>query len=185
MKNFLILVIMIAFSMSCTNQAEIKESANDLSTVKEAAVIEERKVEYPYEANFASDWKIGNPENAVKVLKLYKNLVADAPIDSSINFFADSLTSISFDDKIFTGSSKDFLERVQAFREQFKSLDEEVISFVPLYSPSKNLEQVSIWIREKGIRLNGKADSTVYQENWRFNNEGKINFRSAYARYSF
>jgi hypothetical protein len=186
MKKTLLLFSVIVLAVSCNNQVQTKEPVAEPTTVKEEPLVAEaKKIAYPYEASFASDWKIGNPENAVIILNLYKNLESDAPVDSSLNFFADSLTSISFDDKIFKGSSKDFLKRVKVFREQFKSLDEEVISFVPLYSPSKNLDQVSIWIKEKGIRLNGKADSTIYQENWRFNSAGKINFRSAYARYSF
>ena len=186
MKKILLVCLISASFIACTNQVETKEPVAENPVVKDEPVAaEEKKIVYPFEASFTSDWKIGNAENAVVILNLYKNLVADAPVDSSIRFFADTLTSISFDDKVFTGSSKDFLKRVRLFREQFKTLNEEVISFVPLYSPSKNVEQVSLWVKEKGVRLNGKVDSTVYQENWRFNSEGKINFRSAYARYSF
>ena len=59
------------------------------------------------------------------------------------------------------------------------------ITFTSLRSDSKDLNLVSVWFKERAIRNNGKADSTLYQENWRFNKDGKINYRTAFARYGF
>jgi hypothetical protein len=44
---------------------------------------------------------------------------------------------------------------------------------------------VMLWLKEKGVRKNGKVDSSGYQETWRFNKEGKIDYRSTYVRYDF
>ena len=71
------------------------------------------------------------------------------------------------------------------FRAQFKSLIEEIITFAALTSDAADLDLVSIWFKEKAVRNNGKPDSTFYQENWRFNKDGKVYYRTAFARYSF
>jgi hypothetical protein len=186
MKKALLTGSVLILMFSCQNEVPKDESAiTSTRDTIQAVSTDEKKIAYPLEASFASDWKIGKPENAVTILQLYKFLVSDLPTDSSLRYFADSITSISYDDKVFRGSNRDFLKRVSDFRQQFKSLDEELLSVVSLYSPSRDVEQVCLWIKERGIRQNGKKDSTVYQENWRFDKTGKINYRSAYARYSF
>ena len=154
----------------------------------EAPVAEAPKatVSYPFEAQLANDWTIGDPQKTVKILELYRHLQTDDFADSAVlPYFADSLTSVAFDERTYTGSPKGFLDGVRKFRSQFKELDEEFVSYVCLHSEAKGIDMVSLWFKEKVVRNNGKADSTRYQENWIFNKDGKITHRTAFARYGF
>jgi hypothetical protein len=181
MKRLFMLLILPAIMISCGENKT--ESTPVETTVAEAP---KPQVTYPYEAQLANDWTIGNPELTVKVLELYRHLQTDDFADSLVTpYFADSITSVSFDERVYAGSPKGFLDNVRKFRSQFKELDEEFVSYACLHSESKGIDMVSLWFKEKVVRTNGKADSTRYQENWIFNKEGKITHRTAFARYGF
>lgn len=179
MKKLFFLLGFPALLVSCgENKTEVVEAP-----VSEAFT---PVVQYPYEAQLATDWTIGDPQKTVKVLELYRHLQTDDFADSTVlPYFADSITSVSFDERVYTGSPKAFLDNVRKFRSQFKELDEEFVSYVCLHSASKEIDMVSLWFKEIAIRNNGKIDSTRYQENWIFNKEGKITHRTAFARYGF
>jgi hypothetical protein len=181
MKKLFFLVSVPALLISC---GETKTEVTETETA--AAAAPAPAVQYPYEAQLANDWTIGDPQKTVKVLELYRHLQTDDFADSIVMpYFADSITSVSFDERVYTGNPKGFLDNVRKFRSQFKELDEEFVSYTCLHSESKGIDMVSLWFKEKGIRANGTIDSTRYQENWIFNKEGKITHRTAFARYGF
>ncbi|WP_336516172.1 hypothetical protein [Pollutibacter soli] len=186
MRKIMLSCIILTAVAACKNSStEIKAREDSIATKAVETTPAAPAIDYAYKPTLAADWTAGKPEYAAIVLNLYKALERNAPEDSVLTFFADSVTSVSYDDKTFKGTGKDFITRAKNFRNQYKKLSEEFISFVPLYSPSKDMHVVSIWVEERGVRNNGKADSTVYQENWRFDNAGKIDYRSVFARYSF
>lgn len=181
MKKLFMLLILPAIAISCGENKT--ETAPVETTVAEAP---KPQVSYPYEAQMANDWTIGNPELTVKVLNLYRHLQSDDFTDEVVMpYFADSMTSVAFDERTYTGHPKGFFEGVRKFRSQFKEIDEEFVTYVSLHSESAGLDMVSLWFKEKVVRTNGKADSTRYQENWIFNKDGKIIRRTAFARYGF
>jgi hypothetical protein len=182
MKKLLFVSLSLSLLFSC-KEAEKAEPATEFTTVTDSV---EPVVNYPFQATLASDLKLGNPQNTVKVMEMYKILEAGKSVDSLLlPYFAETVTSIAFDEKKFEGPSAEFVKKVSGFRSQFKSLNEEFITFLSLRSDEKDLDLVSVWFKERVVRNNGKADSTMYQENWRFNKEGKIYYRTAFARYGF
>jgi hypothetical protein len=179
MKKLLLAAMSLSLLISC------QETPKTEPVAEAAPVVVEPAVSYPFKA-MISDFKIGNPQNTVKVMEMYKILEAGTSIDSLLlPYFADTVTSVSFDQREFRGPASEFVKKVSAFRGQFKSINEEFMSHVSLHSDEKDLDVVSVWFKERAIRLNGKPDSTLYQENWRFNKEGKIYYRAAFARYGF
>jgi hypothetical protein len=92
---------------------------------------------------------------------------------------------VLFDNRKVKLSAEEFINTVKQFRKGFKTLDEDFRNYVSLRSESQNLDMVMLWLKEKGVRANGKVDSSGYQETWRFNKEGKIDYRSTYVRYDF
>ena len=186
MKKLLFISFSMAFFFSCNNaektEATVATPAVETLTVETPAPV----VNYPYQGTIASDLKIGNPQYTVKVLEMYKILEKGEAVDSLLlPYFAENVTSIAFDEKEFKGPSAEWVKKVSNFRSQFKSLNEEFLTFVALRSDAKDLDFVSVWFKERVVRKNGKADSTLYQENWRFNKDGKIYYRTAFARYGF
>jgi len=179
MKKLLLAAMSLSLLFSC------KETEKTEPVAEAAPVVAEPVVNYPIKA-MVSDFKLGNPQNTVKIMEMYKIMEAGTSLDSLLlPYFADTITSVSFDQREFRGPASEFVKRVSKFRAQFKSVDEEFLSHVSLHSDEKDLDVVSIWFKERAIRLNGKPDSTLYQENWRFNKDGKIYYRAAFARYGF
>jgi hypothetical protein len=183
MKKLLLAALSLSLFYAC-KESEKTEPVVEVAPAAEPAAAEPA-VNYPFQA-MISDFKLGNPQNTVKVMEMYKILEAGTSIDSLLlPYFADTVTSVSFDQREFRGPASVFVKKVSTFRGQFKSINEEFLSHVSLHSDEKNLDVVSVWFKERAIRLNGKADSTLYQENWRFNKDGKIYYRAAFARYGF
>jgi hypothetical protein len=181
MKKLMLLLGLPMLIISCGE--EKAETAPVETPVVEAT---KTQVTYPYEAQMSNDWTIGNPERIVQILNLYKLMQEANFTDSAaLPYFADSLTSVAFDERVYAGSPKGFFENVRRFRSQFKEIDEEFVTYVCLHSESKGIDMVSLWFKEKAERIGGKADSTRYQENWIFNKDGKITHRTAFARYGF
>ena len=138
-------------------------------------------VNYPFTATYSSDWKIGNPENAAKVLSLYKAL-EDNNIDEFNKYLADSVISQSYDAIQIKTTKEDVIKKVKAYRNTLKTITEEFIAFVPLHSVDKNEDWVATWMKERVVRKDGTKYSTLYMETWRFRND-KIYYRGGYARY--
>ncbi len=185
MKSLCSILIIILVLASC-NASEEKDAANTESTTMDTSATQVKEdVKFLYPSTYPSDWEIGDPQKIVKVQELYKVMLADSNYESTMPYYADSVTTVTFDNRELKLSAKDFVNRVQTFRKGFKTLNEEFRNYVSLKSRGQNQEMVLLWVNEKGTRLNGKADSSSYQETWRFNDQGKIDYRSIFVRYDY
>ncbi len=173
---------LISFMASCNSGPEKEPYTTTTDTVAE---VKQDAVQYLYPATLPGEWKIGDPQKIVKVQELYKVLLSDSNYESTLPYYADSITNMTFDNRKVKLSKADFIEAVKTFRKGFKTLDEEFRSYVSLRNDAQNADMVLIWVKEKGVRQNGKVDSSAYQETWRFNDQGKIDYRSIFVRYDF
>jgi len=180
MKSLFGLAIVLLMA-SCNSDTPAETTVATDTTATEV----KEEVKFLYPATFSADWKIGDPQKIVKVQELYKVMLADSNYESTIPYYADSITNLSFDNRVLRLSAPAFVDAVKNFRKGFKSLDEEFRSYVVLKNEEKNTEMVLVWVKEKGVRQSGKVDSSSYQETWRFNNQGKIDYRSIFVRYDF
>ncbi len=112
-------------------------------------------------------------------------MLSDSNYNAMLPYLADSIENVLFDNRKVKLSSNDFVQTVKQFRGGFKTLNEEFRNYVSLRSDSQNLDMVLLWIKENGVRKNGKLDSSGYQETWIFDKNGKLNYRSSYVRYDF
>jgi hypothetical protein len=182
MHKLLILTAISALIISCNaNNSSAPEPVDSVVTV----VKEEAPVNFIYPSAYPSDWKIGDPQNIVKVQELYKIMLSDSNYEAMRPYFADTVTNVLFDNRKVRLSADEFINNVKQFRQGFKTLDEDFRNYVSLRSDAQNIDMVLFWLKEKGVRKNGKVDSSGYQETWRFNKEGKIDYRSTYVRYDF
>ena len=185
MKKLLAFLIAAGFLFSCSNQqaanppAEEKKPAD--STVAEAKPAP--KIDYPYVAKYSSDWKLGDPNNSKVILDFYKALES-GKTDEMKNYFGDSVQFRLYDTRAGKVSAADAIKKISDFRARFKTLTEEFLAFIPLHSNDRNEDWVSTWMVERAVSLNGKSDSTTYQENWGLQN-GKIVSVEGFAQYKF
>jgi hypothetical protein len=182
MYKFFILSAVSALIISCnSNTSSMPEPKDSIEPV----VKEEVPVNFLYPSAYPSDWKIGDPQNIVKVQELYKIMLSDSNYEAMQPYFADSVINVLFDNRKVKLSALEFINSVKQFRKGYKALNEDFRNYVSLRSDSQNIDMVLLWLKEKGVRKNGKVDSSGYQETWRFNKEGKIDYRSTYVRYDF
>jgi hypothetical protein len=137
----------------------------------------------PYPATQTDDWKMGDREKLRTILSFYKNMEADTLYDLLASHIADTMTNLNFENKTFKLTPAQFTDLVKKFRSRFSSIHEEFKTYLVVHSDKLNYDQVMLWIKETGLYKNGKSDSTMYQENWRINAEGKIFYRGSYMRY--
>jgi hypothetical protein len=180
MKKILVLGI-AALLGSCSNSPKETTVTESKEDTLQSTPAPPPPVDLPYKASYSSDWSIGDPKYTKIVLDFYKALEADN-IAGSIDYFEDSVQFSTYDNRTIKRSKEEMFKLVKDFRKRFKSLNQEFYAFVTLHSNDRNEDWVGLWIKERGIRLNGKPDSTNYQENWRFRN-GKVYSLGDYARY--
>lgn len=182
--NFALALGFLSLVVSCNSDAE-KEPTTVAAATDSVTEVPQETVNFLYPATNPTDWKIGDPKKILKVQELYKVMLADSNYESTLPYYADTVTNVLFDNRKLRLSAPDFLEVVKKFRKGFKTLDEEFKNYVCLHSDAQNADMVLLWIKEKGTRQNGRVDSSGYQETWRFNAEGKIDYRSTFVRYDY
>lgn len=182
MKHLLLLsstlLILLSGCGGPETPAVVEEPAEAVSAVGDTSV------SFPYKASLVDDWRIGDPRHVAKVMEMYRILENGEKVDSLLlPYLADTIVTVSYDDRVYKGPPMPYLKTVVDFRKKFSSLKEEFISFVPLYSPSKDVDMVAIWIEERVTLKNGRRDSTLYSENWFFDKAGKAYRRASFSRY--
>jgi hypothetical protein len=180
MRKITLLLVFAIVIFSCNNSAKVEPVVEEVKS-DSTAPPPPPPVDLPFKATYSSDWSIGDPKYTKIALDFYKRLEKDS-LSGDINYLEDTVHFRSFDNDIDDIAKEDLVQGVKEFRKGFKSLSEEFAAFTCLHSNDKNEDWVSLWIFERGVRANGKKDSTRYQENWRFRN-GKVYFIADFARY--
>lgn len=134
-----------------------------------------RQVElnYPYMPEYSSKFEIGDPNNALTILNLYKDWDNNT-LDNSKNSFADSLSLYFSDGSMLLGKRDSVIESAKKIRATLGTVRDVVQAWVPLKSTDKNENWVSIWTKEIRTPPGGKTDSSYLHELWRFNKDSRV-----------
>lgn len=133
----------------------------------------------PYVAQYSSNFRLGNPQHSKMVLDLWKDY-DDNNFDRHADWFADTVMMIMPSGEVVKGKEA-ALNGVKKYRSSFASVKSRVDAWVPLYSVDKNENWVAIWGTEEDTDQSGKLTSTEYQEIWRINKDGKIDFMKQFS----
>jgi hypothetical protein len=128
--------------------------------------------QYSVKARYSSDWEIGDPELAEKVITFWKHFDNNT-LDSVRAYFSDSvyMEMPGFSGKLQSDSA---LAGAKAERARFSSLKSEIDALIPVNSKDHPDEKiVTIWGEEIGV-LDGKEIKRKAHETWAFNKEGKV-----------
>jgi ketosteroid isomerase-like protein len=177
MKKIILGLLATASFAACNNASETVTTKDTVAEVKTSA-----PVIFPYTPTYSGDFSIGNPELTKKVLDMYK-AVEENKMDDLGQYYADTVTRYNFQQKQMVLSREAMVALAKQFRNQFKEFSETPLAFTALHSNDRNEDWVVTWIKEKVMYNNGKVDSTIYQENWRFR-DGKIYMVDSYAKYA-
>lgn len=183
MKKLLWLPVVLSLFLASCGSSSDNAAPKTTDTVAAAPVTAPEVAPMPFPASQTDDWKMGDPEKLRTILNFYKNMQADTLYDQLATHVADTITNLNFENKTFKMTPTQFADLVKKFRSRFSKLDEEFKTYMVVHSDKLNYDQVMLWIKETGTYKNGKVDSTMYQENWRINADGKIFYRGSYMRY--
>ena len=183
MKKLLCLSALSILLLTSCGSSSDNDTAKATDTASFTPPVIKEIAPMPYAATQTDDWKMGDPEKLRLILNFYKNLEADTLYDQLAAHIADTITNLNFENKTFRLTGPQFADLVKKFRSRFSKLDEEFRTYMVVHSDKLNYDQVMLWVKETGTYKNGKVDSTMYQENWRINADGKIFYRGSYMRY--
>jgi hypothetical protein len=130
---------------------------------------------YPYTAAYSSKFEIGDPNNSMTILNLYKDWDNNTLDNSKTSFAEMNDTLIMADGGMLTGSRDSIFATAGKMRGSMGTVQDVVQAWVPLKSIDKNENWVAIWTKEIRTGKNGKKDSSYLHEVWRFDKAGKVN----------
>ncbi len=171
MRKILILASLAALAACTSNKTD--EAKED--SMKSASSDSSRRdtLAYPYTPQYSSKFEIGDPNNSMNVLKLYKDWDNNT-LENSKNTFADSVLMVFSDGTVLSGTRDSVFNVVRKMRAAMGSITSDLVAWTPLKSTDKNEDWVSIWNTEHRTAPNGKMDSSFYQETWRLTRDGKV-----------
>lgn len=172
----------IAFLTACTSGADKSTTTAEAPKASDSTTSEKQPaLNYPYTADYSSDFEIGDPKNAQTLLELYKNWDNNT-LNNSKSAFADNDTMYFSDGNMFAGSRDSLIALANKIRGQMGTVVDSVHAWVALKSKNKNEQWVSIWTREISTNAKGVKKSKELHEVWRFDNNGKANLMYQYEQ---
>ena len=137
-------------------------------------------IAYPYSISYSADFEIGDSKLINKVLDLW-TAYDNNKVSTGAALFADSV-SLQFPNGVIIHTSKDsMIATITKDRGKHLSANSSVISAVALKAKGKEETWVSIWGKEVDAEPDGTKDSTLINENWFFNKNGKAFRMQQYA----
>lgn len=165
MKKLLFTMVGVGILSACSNNTN--EPASKESTAQTTSVT------LPFPISYSSDFEIGDKKFAQSVLEISKDYDNNT-IPNSKEKFADSILFRLSDGTVLQGPKDSVLAAVTGARSSFATASDYFYSVVVLKPKGKDETWVSCWEKEVDVMKDGKKDSTLINENWKFNKDGKI-----------
>ena len=131
--------------------------------------------------NYSASFVMDSPENTETVLALWSEW-KDGDLSKSRVHFADTVAFYLPDGTSMVGATDSLLKIMQEYRNQYTSMGVQIDAIFSAKSTDRNENWVAVWGVEMPTDKQGRTDTTSLEENWRFNNEGKVNLMFQYAR---
>lgn len=189
MKQILISSCMFLFLLSANNiiaQEKVKEKDNKTKVKDKETGMKEKDKDgkmkmknmgmnnnYPFTANYSSNFAVGNPAHAKMVLDIWKDWDDNAL--SRHNFMADTIVVYLPNGQVMKGKEA-AMTGFTSYRNTITTSKSTVDAWMPLRSVDKKEDWVAIWGNETDTHADGKVDTTEIHEIWRINKAGKVDF---------
>lgn len=167
MKILLGLYIVFLF-ISCKNQA-----TNTL-----IPEIDKDSIYYPYSPGYTEGYTLGSNKNLKRVADFWKEF-ENGDVRNSSGDFADYVKYVT--PNLYVYAKKDsVLSEIKKLRDNYKTLQTFVHSWMPVKSRNNNEDWVFIWGRQIITHKDNKTQTLELHECWQFDKEGKIMFMKQY-----
>lgn len=186
MKRLLISICVLSLVLVCKQsvaQQKVKMKEDKWKMKDDKGKMKDKgmqmdNISYPYTANYSSNFRIGDPENAKMILELWKDYDDntfgnhDYLADTAVMFFADG-TMARGKDSLLMG--------VKQYRGSLSNVTSTLDAWIPLRSVDRNENWVALWGTETHTTADGKVEKKDLQEIWRINKDGKVDFMKQFA----
>ncbi len=155
-KSLYVLVFSFLFLSLCTtgNAQQMKTKQKD-DKIKVKGTDMKQKFDYPYTAEYSSNFVPGNPAHAKLILEMWKAW-DDNALDRHANMIADTVVAFFPTGDVVSGKDS-FMASAKQFRGMFSSVKSNVAAWMPLLSVDRNENWVAIWGREEDTDKDGKT----------------------------
>lgn len=131
-------------------------------------------MDYPYTAEYSSQFEIGNPQYAKMILDVWKDY-EDNTLERHADYFSDTVSMLLADGTMLNGI-QNVGSTMQQQRAMYDPVKATVVVWVPLKSVDRNENWVSIWGKITATDKSGKTTTTRINEVWHINKAGKIDY---------
>ena len=177
-KALTVAATLLLFTVSCSDAK--KEDNMETISDTSAAKVPSAPHEYAVNATFSSDFEIGDPTQADKVVELWKQFDENT-LDKGLDYFADSVTVAMHDGWKYYGTRDSLMKLMKQKRGEYSEVNSVIVGIIPLKATDLKENWVSI-LGTEYTTMKNKKDSADLQEYWRFNKEGKIDMMHSYKR---
>ena len=179
MTKALTVAALLLITISCNDDKKdaVTESAADSSAVVNAPA---KPHEYAVNATFSSDFEIGDPNQADKIVELWKQYDENT-LDKGLDYFADTVTLAMHDGWKYFGTRDSLMKLMKKKRGEYSAVNSVIVGIIPLKATDLKENWVSI-LGTEYTTMKNKKDSADIQEYWRFNKDGKIDLMHSYKR---
>ena len=135
-------------------------------------------MDYPYKANYSSNFAMGNPAHAKMILNLWKDW-DDNAFDRH-DYMADTLVMF-FPDGTMAKGKQEALDGAKKYRGGMTSAKSTLDAWMPLRSTDKKEDWVAVWGSETDTWADGKTETRDIHEIWRINKDGKVDWMKQFT----
>ncbi len=176
MKKYLVILCCFIFLTAC-NSAK-KKNAQPV-TVTEKIKID--TIVFPYKPLYSSNFNNDvSDKDLLTVLNSYKFWESGFMVDLA-GVYADTVTYIPVDGRIYSGTKKGLLEEWTQKRDSIKTIQIQIIAWTKVHEPVKGDNFIDVWYRETDTYKTGKVNVANYADRKQLVN-GKINWYSQYKQ---
>jgi len=165
-KSVLVLVVFLLATIAVQAQGPAKVKKTN------------KKMEMPYEAEYSSQFKIGEDRLSLKVLELWKDF-EENDIDRHLDYFSEDLTLDLADGTRFIGLQK-ILEETKSFRGSLSDYESVIEAYISLQSIDKDEDWVAVWGKDTFTNGMGAKEVNALHELWKFDKDGKVEYIRQY-----
>ena len=176
MQKYLAILSFFIFLSACNNKE--KKKSNPVTVTKKIKI---DSIVFPYKPLYSSNFNNDVSDmDLLTVLNSYKFWESGFMVDLA-DVYADTITYIPADGRIYNGTKKGLLEEWIQKRDSIKSIQIQIIAWTKVHEPVKGDNFIDVWYRETDTYKTGKVNVTNYADRKQLVN-GKINWYSQYKQ---
>ena len=119
------------------------------------------------------NWELGDVSNVNKIMEIYRLWDEKKPIVST-DYFADTIRiNIPEVRKEIVVANNEITKKLAENRAMYKGTSNDILSSVSLHDKVSGEDWVMVTAYAKWVEADGKKDSVLYHDDWRFTN-GKV-----------